>query len=116
MDFQTISFTDEARPTLDGPDGRAKAWNSLGAPTLHRFRRQQGSGGVMFWAGILGNKLVGLFRVPEGVNLTSQSYTAFLNEHLTPWIDDLPLARLFNLIFMRRELSLDPAASLEIFL
>ena len=98
--FQNVLFTDEARATLDGPDGWAKVWNPLGAPTPHRFRRQQGGGGAMFWAGIIGKELVGPFRVPEAVKLASKSYTAFLNEHLTPWVDDLPLARRRNLIFM----------------
>ena len=54
----------------------------------------------MFWAGIIGDELFGPFRVPEGVKLTSKSHTAFLNEHLTTWLDDLPLAQLLNLIFM----------------
>ena len=32
-----------------------------------RFRRQQGGGGVMFWAGIIQDQLIGPARVPEGV-------------------------------------------------
>lgn len=100
MNFQNVLFTDEARATLDGPDGWAKVWNPIGTPTPHRFRRQQGGGSIMFWAGIIGDKLCGPFRVPEGVKLTSNAYTAFLNENLLPWLDDLPLSRRFNIIFM----------------
>lgn len=100
MDFQQVLFTDEARATLDGPDGWAKCWTLHGTPTPYRFRRQQGGGGIMFWAGIIGDTLCGPFRVPEGVKLTSNAYTAFLHEHLTPWLDDLPLTRRFKVIFM----------------
>ena len=100
MDFQNVLFTDEARATLDGPDGWAKVWNPNGTPTPYRFRRQQGGGSIMFWAGIIGDKLCGPFRVPEGVKLTSNAYTAFLNENLLPWLDDLPLSPHFKSIFM----------------
>ena len=99
-DFQQVLFTDEARATLDGPDGWAKVWSPTGAAIPHRVRCQQGGGGVMFWADIMGDKLVGPFRVPEGVKLTSQAYISFLDEHLSPWLDDLPLLRLRQLIFM----------------
>ena len=27
--------------------------------------------GVMFWAGIIGNELVGLFKVPDGVKMNA---------------------------------------------
>ena len=100
LDFQRVLFTDEARATLDGPDGWAKIWNLNGTPTPYRFRRQQGGGGIMFWAGIIGDKLCGPFRVPEGVKLTSNAYTAFLDEHLLPWLDDQPLSLRFKVIFM----------------
>ena len=43
----------------------------------HRLRRQQGGGGVMLWAGIIGNELVGPFRVPDGVKLTAAAYIDF---------------------------------------
>ncbi|XP_076044757.1 uncharacterized protein LOC143027362 [Oratosquilla oratoria] len=97
--FQQVLFTDEARATLDGPDGWAKVWSPTGAAIPHRVRRQQG-GGEFFWAGIIGDTLVGPFRVPEGVKLTSQAYISFLDEHLSPWLYDLPLLRRRQLIFM----------------
>jgi len=98
--FEDVLFTDESRATLDGPDGWAKVWNPTGAETPHRIRRQQGGGGVMFWAGIIGDELVGPFRVPEGVKLTSKSYISFLDDHLLQWLDDLPLLRRSQIIFM----------------
>ena len=54
----------------------------------------------MFWAGIIGNTLIGPVRVPEGVKLTSQAYISFLDEYLSPWLDDLPLLRRQQLNFM----------------
>lgn len=99
-DFQQVLFTDEARATLDGPDGWAQVWSPTGVAIPHRVRRQQGGGGVMFWAGIIADQLVGPFRVPDGVKLTSRTYVSFLDEHLSPWLYDLPLLRRRQLIFM----------------
>ena len=58
------------------------------------MRRQQGVGGVMIWAGIIGDELVGPFRVPDGLKLTAATYCEFLKTALEPWLDDLPLSRL----------------------
>ena len=54
----------------------------------------------MFWAGIMGSTLIGPVRVPEGMELTSQAYITFLDEHLSPWLYDHPLLRRRQLIFM----------------
>ena len=35
----------------------------------------------MFWAGIIGNELVGPWTVPDGEKITSVAYVAFLEEH-----------------------------------
>lgn len=100
-DFQQVLFTDEARATLDdGPDGGVKVWSPTGAAIPHHVRRQEGGGVVMFWAGIIGDTLLGPFRVPEGVKLTSQTNIQFLDEHLSPWLYDLPLLCRRQLIFM----------------
>ncbi|KAM9811272.1 uncharacterized protein LOC133156020 isoform X2 [Syngnathus typhle] len=69
--FQTVLFTDECRATLDGPDGWSRGWLVDGHHSPTRLRRQQGGGGVMFWAGIMGRERLGPFRVPEGVKMTS---------------------------------------------
>ena len=52
LDFSTVIFTDECRATLDGPDGWRKGWVIEGREAPWVVRRQQGGGGVMFWAGI----------------------------------------------------------------
>ena len=59
--FEDVLFTDEARATLDGPDGRAKVWLPLEAFRLHCVRDQQGDGSLMLWAGIIENELLGPF-------------------------------------------------------
>lgn len=48
--------------------------------------------GVMSWPGIIGKELLGLYRMPEGVKLTSKTYKQFLKYNLLPWLDDLSLS------------------------
>ena len=54
----------------------------------------------MIWAGIIGDKLVGPVRVPDGVKVTPASYCNILKELLVPWLDDLPHSLRRNLIFV----------------
>ena len=77
-DMKCVLFTDESRATLDGPDGWSKGWVFHGDQCPTRMRHQQGGGGVMIWAGIVGDELFGLVRVPEGVKLTSRTHCQFL--------------------------------------
>ena len=93
-DMKHVLFTDESRATLDGPDGWSRGWVIRGDQCPTRIRRQQGGGEVMLWAGIVGDELVGPFRVKEGVKLTSQTYCQFLKSFLEPWLEDVPLASL----------------------
>ena len=50
QDFSKVMFTDECRATLDVPDEWSSVWILQGHAAQDRFRRQQGGGGVMFWA------------------------------------------------------------------
>ena len=70
LNFETVIFTDKCRAALDGPDGRGQAWVRTGMPIPIRMWCQQGGGGVMFWAGIVHDTLVGSLRVPEGVKIS----------------------------------------------
>ena len=72
-DFSTVIFTDEFRATLDSPDGFSRVWTGYGFETPFRLRRQQGGRGVMFWAGICGDTLIGSFIVKEGVKMDSEN-------------------------------------------
>ncbi len=98
--FQTVLFTDECRATLDGPDGWSSGWLVDGHHVPTRLRHQQGGGGVMFWAGIMGRELVGPFRVPEGVKMTSAKYIEFLTDHFLPWYKKKNRAFCSKIIFM----------------
>lgn len=99
-DFKTVLFTDECRATLDGPDGWSGGWLVDGHPMQTRLRRQQGGGGVMFWAGIMGREIVGPFMIPEGVKMNSIMYVEFLKQHFLPWFKKKNRAFRSKIIFM----------------
>lgn len=100
-DFKNVIFTDECRATLDGPDGWASGWILNGRQPGVRIRRQQGGGGVMFWAGIKGDVIIGPFKVEPGVKINSASYCEFLNKYLLPWLEDQPLSLWRTMIFQQ---------------
>lgn len=77
-DFSKVLWTDEMRVTLDGPDGWARGWIMDGHNPPTRLRRQQGGGGLMVWAAIYHDQLIGPFKVPDGVKLNSKNYCDFL--------------------------------------
>ena len=66
MDFKNVVITDEYRATLDGPDGKSASWVLNGRSVGLQICRQQGGEGVMFWAEIKDNEIIGPFRVPKG--------------------------------------------------
>ena len=49
-------------------------WLLNGTTPQSKIRQQQGGGGVMIWAGIIYNQIVGPFRVPDGVKMCAKSY------------------------------------------
>ena len=69
--FDKVMFTDECRATLDGPDGFSRGWVLNTLNILVGLRRQQGEGVVIFWAAILGSKLIDRFNVTDGVKMTA---------------------------------------------
>ena len=99
-DMKHILFADESRATLHRPEGWSKGWVIRGDQCPTRIRRQQGGGGVMLWAGIVGDELVGPFRIQEGVKLTSHTYCLFRTSFLDTWLEEVPFSRLRNLIYM----------------
>ena len=100
-DFSKVIFTDECRATLDGPDGWVSGWIGNGHTAPTRLRRQQGGGGVMFWAAIVDDKLVGPFRVQDGVKVNSEGYCTFLNTNFLPWWKKNPAKLKKLLVFMQ---------------
>ena len=77
-------FSDESRATLDGPDGWMGGWLLNGATRKSKIRRQQGGGGVMIWAGIINDAILGPFAVPDEVKMSAQSYVEFLKKNFLP--------------------------------
>ena len=100
IDFSRVIFTDECRATLDGPDGWARGWITQGQSAPVQLRRQQGGGGVMFWAAIVGDQMIGPFRVEDGVKLNSEGYCDLLNANFVPWWKKHPARQRKLLIFM----------------
>ena len=82
--FWNVLFTDECRATFDGLDGRSSGWILYGWQLGVRICRQQGAGGIMFWAGIKGDTIIGLFKVEAGIKINSESYCELLNKYLAP--------------------------------
>jgi hypothetical protein len=99
-DMKCVLFADESGATLDGPDGWSKGWVFRGDQCPTRMRRQQGGGGLMIWAPIVGDELFGPVRIPECVKLTSHTNCQFLKSVLEPWLEEIPLSRLRKLIYM----------------
>ena len=55
----------------------------------------------MIWAGIIGNELVGPFKVEDGVKIDSAGYTQFLEKNLMPWMKKKSAAFKKNMVFMQ---------------
>lgn len=82
--FQTVLFTDECCATVYGPNGWSCGWLVGGPHHPTRLQHQQGCGGVLFWAGIMGSELVGPLKVPESVKMIAE-YVEFQNDYFLPW-------------------------------
>ena len=101
MESSRVIFTDECRATLDGPDGFSTGWVRFNHDAPSRVRRQQGGGGIMFWAGIVYNQIVGPFKVAEGVKMNSENYRNFLTDNFVPWYQNLPPNEKKRMVFMQ---------------
>ncbi|XP_029641898.1 uncharacterized protein LOC115216572 [Octopus sinensis] len=86
VDFSKVLITDETRAALDGSDGRIKGWVVNGRDRHQHLRRQQRGGGIMIWADIIGDILVGPWKVPDRVKMTADAYIIFPREHIEPWL------------------------------
>ena len=97
QDFSYVLFTDETRASLDGPDNWQKSWVLLNEQRPVKYIRQKQGGSIMIWAGIIDNKIIGPFRVPDGVKLTSNTYIEFLRENFLPFFNSIPKEKKENL-------------------
>jgi transposase len=114
--MKMVLFTDETRATLDGPDGWGKGWVGKGQERHIRFRRQQGGGGVMIWAGMIEYELIVPVRVPDGVKITSAAYCQLLESALLPWLEDETLQKRRRLIFQHDNAPSHSAKATQAFL
>ena len=94
-------FTDESRCTLDGPDGWSKIWKLDKINTPIRINRQQKGGCIMIWAGIVDNKIIGPFRIPDGIKINSENYISLLRNNFCPWLEKNGYKKREGLIFSR---------------
>lgn len=61
------------RATLDVHDRWRRGRYCKEGPRPDKIRRQQGGGGMMLWATIIGNEPVGPFKVTYGVKMTAKA-------------------------------------------
>ena len=100
QDFSRVIFSDEARVSLDGPDKWQKGWilKDLTRPITLCLQKQGGS--VMIWACIINDTIIGPFRVPDGLKLTSKSYVDFLKNNLLKFYENFEDKEKNALLFM----------------
>ncbi|GBM94737.1 hypothetical protein AVEN_45887-1 [Araneus ventricosus] len=93
-----ILWTDESRFTRDGVFNHhnSHVWSQVN-PHAIRPQKHQERWSLNVWAGILGDRLLGPYLLPE--RLSGQSHLVFLNEVLTEFLDDIPLAAIQGLWF-----------------
>ena len=53
-----------------------------------RIKRQLGGVGIMIWAGIVGDTLIGPCLIPEGTKINSENYISLLKNNLVPFIEN----------------------------
>lgn len=81
-----VSFTDKFWATFDELDERSEGWVAKREQHPAWLWHQHGRVGWLgFGAGIGGDKLVGHWRVPHRVKMTSQTYIEFLTDNFRPW-------------------------------
>ena len=62
---------------------------------------QQGGGGVIFWAGICRNELIGPYKILIGTKLNSNAYCRLLENAFLSWLDEQPIQKRRLLIFQQ---------------
>ncbi|GBN39379.1 hypothetical protein AVEN_205915-1 [Araneus ventricosus] len=93
-----ILWTDESCFPRDGVFNHHNShmWSQVN-PHAIRPQKHQERWFLNVWAGILGDRLLGPYLLPE--RLSRQSYLVFLNEVLTEFLDDISLAAIQGLWF-----------------
>ena len=78
-----------SRVMVNGPESWAKGWLLDGQENQTCMKRQKGNDGVIFWAVIMENQLVGPSRVPERTKIDSEGYFLLFMQFLLMWLEGL---------------------------
>ena len=70
----------------------------------------------MIRAGNFGNKRFSAVRVPAGVKIKSRTYCQFLKSVFQPWLEEIPLSLMLNLIYMHDDVPSHAAKALTQYL
>ena len=66
----------------------------------NKSARQQDGGGIIIWAGIVGDELIGPFLLTNGVLNTSASYFQLLESNFLPLLDGVTLQKRKPFVFL----------------
>ncbi|EFN74373.1 hypothetical protein EAG_14224, partial [Camponotus floridanus] len=100
--LKRILWTDECTFRSDGHINRHNEHHyAQENPHCRKETHVQGQFHINVWMGILDNYVIGPFFLPEDVNITAETYSAFLVETLPYLLEDVPLALIPNIIFQQ---------------
>lgn len=96
--INNILWTDESQFSRTGVNNfhNLHNWSSEN-PHLPRVRSHQTRFSVSLWIGVIGNEMVGPFRLPTPLN--SRNYLEFLRNEIGEYLDNLSLERLRSLVY-----------------
>jgi len=96
--LENVLFTDESSFTREGifNSRNSHVW-ALDNPHEVKVRGYQHRFSLNVWAGILGNRVIGPYILPNRLN--SPTYITFLRDILPELLEDVPLANRYNIWF-----------------
>ena len=98
-EWKYVIFSDEKKFNLDGPDGFSCYWHDFRKEERIFSKRHSGGGSLMIWAGFsfYGKTTLRII----STRMTAVGYQNVLDEHLLPFLDEMPLEDLEKLVFMQ---------------
>lgn len=87
MNFKNVIFTVECHARIIGPDSLSSVWILKGHQPRSQIHQQQG--GIMFWAEIKTNVIIGPYKVKQQVRFNLEAYYELFSNCLVPWLQDL---------------------------
>ena len=83
--WRTVTFTDEKRWCLDGPDGYSNYWADTRLPREVFSKRVNGGGGIMVWAGVSWRGKTELAFVSNKIDAVQ--YCRMLDDYYQPYVE-----------------------------